>query len=264
MSSAPGLKFSDIGKGPSLILLHGFCESRLIWKDFAKNLSLNYRVICIDLPGFGESMLDQDEDVTVEYYAHKVYDTLQELRLGKFIMAGHSLGGYITLAFAEKYPDLLKGFILFHSSAFADNDERKAGRNKTIEFIRKNGSKSFGLILVPPLFTVHNQEAMKDTVEMLTSIASTTPAASIIAASEAMRDRKDRTDVLKNTDHPVLFIIGKEDTAVPLEINLRQCHLPARSFACFLSGTAHMGMFEKPRETLDTIKGFIDICQKKD
>lgn len=261
MGTSKGLSYTDMGKGPVLILIHGFCESKKIWEKFQHELSLDYRVICIDLPGFGASPL-LVEKTSMEYYADAIYETLPDLGTGKFVMAGHSLGGYVMLAFAEKYPELIKGLALFHSSALADKDDRKANRNKTIEFIRKHGSRAFAPTLIPTLFTEASKIRFRVIVETLTEVAAQTSEASIIAASEAMRDRPDRTIVLKNTTRPVLFIIGKEDMAIPLETSLQQCHIPSQSLAYFLADAAHMGMFEKEQETLEIMRDFVDLCQK--
>jgi pimeloyl-ACP methyl ester carboxylesterase len=261
MNKSPELSFSDTGKGPVLILIHGFCESKELWKDFQTELSLNNRVICIDIPGFGKSPLNNSEP-TLEYYADKIFEVIHHLHLGKVVMAGHSLGGYITLAFAEKYTSFLKGIVLFHSSAYADDDDKRANREKTIDFVKQHGAAAYGPVLIPSLFTTENQIRLKEVIHQLIDVVSETSPEGIIAASRAMKNRKDRINVLKTLDKPVLFFIGKKDKTIPLELSLQQCHLPEKSIACFLSDTAHMGMFESPVITMETLSNFVKQCQK--
>jgi pimeloyl-ACP methyl ester carboxylesterase len=189
--------------------------------------------------------------------ADKVHDTLLHLNIDKCAMIGHSLGGYVTLAFAEKYEANLKGIGLFHSSAFPDSPEKRKNRNKTAEFVERNGSEAFSQSFVPSLFYEPNLERFKDTVSWLKTIAANTPSESIIAATKAMRDRKNRIDVLKKIKVPVLFIIGEEDKAVPLDASLEQAAFPAKAVKHILSDTAHMGMFEKKEETLKIVEDFL-------
>jgi pimeloyl-ACP methyl ester carboxylesterase len=262
MGRSTTLSYSDTGQGPAVVLIHGYCESQEIWKPFAEALSGSCRVICLDVPGFGASPLDSEE-TSMEYYADQVHETLMALNIHTCVMAGHSLGGYIMLAFEERFSECLNGMVLFHSSAFPDSEEKKADRNKTIEFIKKNGSKAFAQVLIPTLFTPANLNLFKDTVSELIRIAGNTVAKGIIAATKAMRDRQDRTKILAGAQKPVLFVIGKEDKAVPLEASLKQCHLPAESIAYFLSDTAHMGMIEKFPETLGIFMDFVDLCHSK-
>jgi pimeloyl-ACP methyl ester carboxylesterase len=251
------LHYTESGRGKTLVLIHGFCESNEIWKKFQLRLSQKYRVICPDLPGFGKSPL-KVKDIGVAYYAEMLKELLSFLNVEQCCMIGHSLGGYVTLAFAEKYSSMLNSFGLFHSTAFADNIEKKESRNKTIQFIEKHGVEMFAQSFVAPLFYTENRAWLKKEIAFMTSVASASSKEGVIEATKAMRDRQDRTSVLKNTNLPVLFIIGKEDTAVPLEKSLEQCHLPGNSTTHFLKDTSHMGMFERPDDIIRAIEQFMD------
>lgn len=258
MVSNTPLSYVEKGQGPVIVFIHGFCESKLLWSDFVDFISPSARVVTLDLPGFGDTPLDQKE-VTMEYYADKVHQLLQSLNISKCCIVGHSLGGYVALAFAEIYEQMLNGLVLFHSSVYEDAPEKKENRNKTIDFVRKNGTLPFVSTLIPSLFYSPNKERLKDLVDLTTSIASRTLPEGIIAASEAMRDRKDRADLVQRLSIPVLFIIGKEDAAVPIEKSLQQCHLAKNSIAYFLGETGHMGMFEKREETQQMVKAFVNM-----
>jgi pimeloyl-ACP methyl ester carboxylesterase len=250
------------GTGPALVFLHGFCESKAIWQDFVTPLTADYRVILIDLPGFGGNDAPRD-DYSMESGAAAVQQVLADLQLEKSLVIGHSMGGYVALALAEKYPQLLAGLVLFHSSALADTEEKKDNRNKTIAFIHKQGVDKFMDTFVAPLFYEGNREAKKDAIALLTQIGKQSPEPAILGALAGMRDRQDRSQVLKTVDFPVMIIAGKQDPAVALEQTLQQCHLPQESHTLFLDQTGHMGMFEKPRETLLALQGFATRCFAK-
>jgi len=252
------LAYTDSGAGIPLVLIHGFCESKSIWQEFESELFSHFRVISLDLPGFGES--PQLPLTTIETFADAVNGLLLELSIKKCVLVGHSLGGYVSLAFGEKYPDKLLGLGLFHSTAFADPEEKKQNRNKTIEFLKVNGVPAFIEPFVPGLFYPKYRKNHATAIHKLIEIGLGTSALSIIATTEAMRDRIDRTSVLKSLDVPVLFIVGKNDNAVPLESSLLQISLAKTTHVLILDETAHMGMFERKKETLDFLKGFVEAC----
>ncbi|HVD98199.1 MAG TPA: alpha/beta hydrolase [Cytophagaceae bacterium] len=253
------LEYNDSGNGFPLILIHGFCESRELWKYCEKPLASHYRVIIPDLPGFGESRLEAS-DISIDYHAEQIKHLLDALRIEQCIMIGHSLGGYVTLAFAEKYENRLKGFGLFHSTAFADSEERKENRNKTIAFIEKYGVATFAQSFVPPLFSLRNRERLKSEIEDLVRIAASSSEAGVIETTIAMRDRPDRTSVLKNANVPVLLVVGKKDGTIPLEKNLEQCHLAKHSIVHFIQDAGHMGMIENKEEAQKILQSFAGFC----
>ncbi len=242
----------------TLVFLHGFCESKALWNDLISKLPEKFNCVALDLPGFGENLAPVD-DYSMEAMAEAVHAELKQRHIKKCILVGHSLGGYVSLAFAEKYPKMLQGMCLFHSSALADTEEKKAARNKTIEFVKKHGVELFMASFVAPLFAPENRDKCKKDIDKMVKIGQATPEESIIKGLRAMRDRKKRLKVLKEATFPVLFIAGKEDGAVPLEATLEQCHLPGNSTTVFLGGTAHMGMFERPYETRKSLEKFAEL-----
>jgi pimeloyl-ACP methyl ester carboxylesterase len=253
------LEYNDTGNGFPLVLLHGFCESRELWKYCEKELAIHFRVIAPDLPGFGESRLE-DPEASMEYFADKVKELLDSLKISQCVMVGHSLGGYITLAFAERYESCLKGFGLFHSTAFADSEERKENRNKTITFIEKHGVPAFAQSFVAPLFSLRNRELLRTEIQDLIRIAASSSEHGVIETTKAMRDREDRTSVLKNSTVPVLFVAGKRDGTIPLEKSLEQCHLAKHSIVHFLSEAGHMGMIENKAEAIKILRNYTNFC----
>ena len=144
--------YQSEGRGLTVVFLHGFGEDSRVWEDFTADLlEENYRVVVIDLPGQGKS--ETLEEMTVENMAEAVAAVVNKLQLELFVLIGHSMGGYVSLAFAEKYPQLLAGLSLFHSHPYADSDEKKANRQRSIEFVRDNGTVIFIKQLLPKLFS---------------------------------------------------------------------------------------------------------------
>ncbi|MFN3404553.1 MAG: alpha/beta fold hydrolase [Cytophagaceae bacterium] len=262
MKKQSSVKYTLSGKGPAVVLIHGFCESKDIWKDYHQQLQNKYTIITPDLPGFGESPL-QHSEVSIEYFADQIHELLMSLQVENIIMIGHSLGGYVTLAYAEKYPHMLKGFGLFHSTAFADSEDKKINRDRTIDFIKKHGVAPFAESFVEPLFFMRNRKHLEKQILLMKEQTKNTSQESIISTTIAMRDRIDRTEVLKKASCPVLFIVGKEDGPVPLNKSLEQCYLPIQSVVHFFSECGHMGMYEKKEETLMAVNQFIELCLKK-
>lgn len=255
------LAYSDLGEGSPVVLLHGFCENKLIWQSTASILAKNRRIICVDLPGFGESPSEGKFDM--EYMADKLNELLQKLKITQYILIGHSMGGYVSLAYVEKYPEKLKGLGLFHSTSFPDDAEKKKKRNATVKLIREKGTTAFADIFTPSLFSEGNKIKLADQIHFWTQIAAETPEKTIIGSTKAMRDRKDRRKILEKLTVPILFVAGKDDIAVPLERTLTECSLPTDVTMHIFSDTGHMGFIEKEKESILILKHFIDYCLMK-
>lgn len=176
-------------------------------------------------------------------------------------MTGHSMGGYVALAFAEKYSELLKGICMFHSTALPDSEEKKRDRDRTINIVKKD-SMTFIRAVIPNLFAPANKEKYKVEIDELIASASQMPTQGIIATLEGMKIRKDRTQVLKDVNVPVLIISGKQDTAVPFDRLLPQLALPKHCEALILDNVGHTGFIEAKDETLNVLFNFAASCQR--
>jgi pimeloyl-ACP methyl ester carboxylesterase len=250
----PDIAYSDMGSGNPVILLHGFCESKEMWEFFQKNLSSNYRVLCPDLPGFGDSPLPEKK-VTISSVSVALRDWITDLNLPNAVVIGHSLGGYVCLGLAALIEERIKGIGLFHSTAFADSEEKLGVRNRTITFLKKFGTEPFVNSFLPQLFPVTKHEELKEVIHTLLMRARTIPPETLMAYTEAMRDRPDRRDLLEAFSGKKFFIAGELDTAVSLENSRENSTLVSHYLE--LKETGHMGMFEKPNETLDYIEHFL-------
>jgi pimeloyl-ACP methyl ester carboxylesterase len=255
--SDSSLAYVEAGQGLPIVLLHGFCETKEIWKSFMEPLSKKFRVIAVDLPGFGENP-PLFKPVTIADIAEQIYNFVHDMGLDKVVMIGHSMGGYVSLAFAEKFPMRLAGLGLFHSTAYSDNAEKKHARDKTIEFIERYGTEEFVDEFVPPLFFEGRKKDLKEEIKMVIEMGKNTSKMSVIEAIRAMRDRKDRTKVLEKIACPVLFIVGKNDIAVNFSSSVNQFWLPAYSTVHILNNTGHMGMLERSAETCLMVEHFVE------
>lgn len=251
------LNYTVKGQGMPIVFIHGFCESLQIWESFSPTFESNFQVIYIDLPGHGKSK-GLGYETSVDKMAFQVKETLNSLNIKKALLVGHSLGGYVTIAFADMFPEMLLGICFFHSSAFEDTPEKKENRNKTMDYVEKHGVDAFSIPFVPGLFFHKHREQLKEHIDFATQIARKMNKEDIINTIRAMRDRKDRAHVLEEIQVPVAFIVGKEDSAVPLNKSLEQCALAPKSQVLFLGETSHMGMFERKTDCQTFLKGFLD------
>jgi len=242
------------GRGPCLVLLHGFLESQNIWNDYSVELSKHFKLITIDLPGHGKTE-NISEVHTMELMAEIVKELLDRLQIKEYVVIGHSMGGYVALAFAEMFSEGTKGFGVFHSHALADSTEAKINRGRAIQVVREN-HKDFISSFIPDLFTLRNQERFAEEIKELQAESRQMEKEGIIAALSGMRQRTDKLKLLKNTKVPVLFIIGKKDPRTPLDVMNEQISLPQHSEVLILDQVAHMGFLEAKNTCLSFIKDF--------
>lgn len=243
-----------------LVLLHGFCEDSSVWSSILPKLR-KLRVVRIDLPGFGGS--DQPLAPGMEGYAEAACAVLNELGIGQCVLAGHSMGGYTALAFAQKYPERLAGLALVHSHPFEDSPERKENRFRGIDMLRSGKKDLYVAQLFPGLFAPDFARAHTEILESLVRQGRRQPEAGIIAALEGMIDRADHADTLKTAPCPVLLLGGELDSIVPPDWLYRVAHLPEIAEIHILPGVGHMGMFEAPDNTAEILIRFYRFCESR-
>jgi pimeloyl-ACP methyl ester carboxylesterase len=244
------------GAGKPVVLIHGFAEDHDVWKHQVEELSKHCLLILPDLPGSGRS--DTVTGISIEGMADTVKQVLDAEGIAKVIVIGHSMGGYIALALAEKHAGMLDALGLFHSSSYADTEEKKATRRKSIEFIQSHGSHAFLNQSSPNLFSPETRTNKPDMVTTLTEQYKNFDPAALTTYYEAMMQRPDRTAVLKSFEKPVLFVIGKHDSAVPFAHSLEQSKFPQLSFIHILQHSAHMGMWEEEKKANSILVNFIN------
>ena len=230
------------GKKP-LVLLHGFMENTTIWDEMEAHLSKDFTLIKIDLPGHGKSKVYQ-EIHTVELMAEKVKEVIDALKLEKINLLGHSLGGYVSLAFAEKFPEILESMTSFFSTTLADDDEKKQIRRRSIAVIDEN-FETFVKTSIPNLFSNNEKDILEGKIELAKNIAKSTDKEGVKAAQLGMAERPDRTEILENLDAKILIIAGKYDNAVKTE-NLLKIIPEKTNIKTYVLDCGHNGHWEKP------------------
>ncbi|MES2373198.1 MAG: alpha/beta hydrolase [Bacteroidota bacterium] len=254
---AANIFYSVYGKGKPVILLHGFGEDSSIWNEQVIFLKEHCQLIVPDLPGSGGSSLLTPDFVSIADYADCIHALLTHENISSCILLGHSMGGYITLAFAEKYPSLLTAFGLIHSTAFADSEEKKKTREKSITLIEEYGSMAFLKNTIPNLFGAKFKSEHPGKVTALVEAGAAFSKKALQQYTRAMMLRPDRTHVLLSNRLPVIFVIGTEDIAAPLADVIKQASLPNISYIHVLQGIGHMGMWEAPEKLNQQLLTFL-------
>ncbi len=250
------LTYSIEGNGDAVVLVHGLAEDHTVWQQQTRFLSAHYRVIVPDLPGSGGSALLAH--TSMESLANAVKTVLDAEIIPQAVLIGHSMGGYVTLAFAEKFPGSLKAFGLFNSTAYADSDDKKAARTRNIDFIGTHGTHEFLKQATPGLFSQDTKAASSAMVEELIERYRNFSPLSLMAYNQAMMDRPDRTAMLAQLNGPVLFVMGKQDAGIPLQQSLEQAYLADIEYICVLERSGHMGFIEEPDRSNAQLKKFLD------
>lgn len=236
------------------MLLHGFGETGAVWEAQWQALR-GFWLLVPDLPGSGRSA--PIADMSMEGLAQAIHGLLKNLGIEQCVFIGHSMGGYVGLAFWEKYGNMLAGFGLFHSTTFADSAEKKAAREKGIQFMEKNGAWPFLQTSVPALYSPATRENNPGLIASHLETVKDATAATLAAYYRSMMQRPDRSGLLQQNKIPVLFVLGRHDTAVPLQDGLQQAHLPAEAHVHLLEASGHMGMREEAEKSNGLLLEFL-------
>lgn len=250
--------FSDTGKGRTVVLLHGFLGSHKIWESTIKDLSKTYRVIALDLPGHGQTACFGYAH-SMELMANCVKAVLDKLKIKKTVLIGHSMGGYVALAFADLFPDHLNGLCLYHSTAYADSKEKKADRLRAITAVKANRNL-FTRNTIKNLFAAKNLKYLKKEISFANEIAKKTSKEGIAAALHGMRDRTARDIILNLVKYPVMMVIGEHDNVLPHEQLLEQAKKLKNGTVLYLEHDGHFGFLESPRDSNKKLRKFLRLC----
>lgn len=248
--------YSDRGRGDCILLIHGYLESSDIWENFASRLAEKFRVISVDLPGHGESSVFGSYH-TMEFMAEAIRELVTGLNLNRVFITGHSLGGYVALAFAELFPGLLSGFCLFHSHPFADSPEAVAKREREKEIVRAGKKFLMYPDNVAMMFAEENAGRLPDALRRSQEIAAAIPDEGIIAVLEGMIRRPSRLTVVEEGISPMLWILGRKDRYISCEEVLSKVRLPAGSKAEILEDSGHLGFVEEEDRSLKILSDFV-------
>jgi pimeloyl-ACP methyl ester carboxylesterase len=247
------ISFTDQGKGTAVVLLHGFLENQTMWDVFLPELSKKHRVITVDLLGHGKTEC-LGYIHTMEDQADMLFALFLHLKIRKVVLVGHSMGGYVALAFAELYPDHMKGLFLQNSTSRADSDERKINRDRAVVCVKQNYS-SFVSMSIANLFSEDNRERLADEIEKVKEQALKTPLQGIVAALEGMKIRKDREVILHFAPYPIHLVLGQKDGVLIYEENTDQIEGTQVKLTTFPDG--HMSHVENQKELLKVLIDFL-------
>lgn len=248
------ISFTDSGEGTAVVLLHGFLENKKMWTEYVDLFSKKNRVITIDLLGHGESdSLGYVHEM--EENANVVNHVLEHLKIEKAIILGHSMGGYVGLAFAELYPEKILKLVLQNSTSKEDSEEKKLNRTRAIKAVKQNYI-SFVSLAAANLFSENNRTRLTQEIEKVKTEALKTPLQGIIASLEGMKIRKDREWLLKENRFPVLLILGKKDPVLNYEESLSQTQNTSVKLVSFEDG--HMSQIENKDELKSVLVNFFE------
>ncbi|MCX6318535.1 MAG: alpha/beta hydrolase [Bacteroidetes bacterium] len=247
--------YTVTGTGKPVILLHGFGEDSTVWRYQVPALAEKFRLILPDLPGSGSSPIT--DDMSIEGLAEAVHSIIHEEEIDACPVIGHSMGGYVALALAEKYYNHVSALGLFHSTSYADSEEKKAGRLKSIAFIEQHGAFEFLKTATLNLFSQQTKDEKPGLIDEQMGLLHNFSASALVKYYQAMMARPDRSAVLKNALIPVLFVIGKYDGAVSPADNLQQSHMPKKSYIHILANSGHIGMLEESVKSTRILEEFL-------
>jgi len=244
------INFSSTGKGKVIVLLHGFLEDISMWKDIIPELEKKNRVITIDLLGHGKTPC-LGYIHTMDEQAKMVHVVLKKLRLLKYMLIGHSMGGYVALAYAKLFPKPVKGLCLLNSTFIADDNEKQRLRLRANKMAQDN-FKNIVRLSFTNLFSESSRIAFKEEINDALQIALKTPVQGYIAAQEGMRVRKDFTKAFAKIKIKKAIILGKKDTLIDPEMMF--CFAQEHQIDFHLLSEGHMSHIENKDSLLLVLK----------
>lgn len=248
------LSYSLAGKGEALIFLHGFLGDRTIWDNFVEHFQSKFLIVTIDLPGHGNSPINQDI-IEMKDSARLVAKVLQKENIGSAHLIGHSMGGYVCLAFAQLFPDKIKSVTLFNSTARADSEQKQVDRLKAVQVFDLRPSV-FINEAIRNLFYIRNLVRFDKEVESLVAIAQKTTIKGAQSSLKGMRLREDLVDWLGTQSFPKLYIAGKHDTTILYETIKEQIPITGAKLKT-LNNSGHMGFIEEEIICIKAIEDFL-------
>ncbi|SFD63612.1 alpha/beta fold hydrolase [Spirosoma endophyticum] len=232
---------------PVLCLIHGHGVDASIWDGIYADLVSDAQVL---KPDFARLTNHK----TIEAYAEDLYARLQSAQVSSVVLVGHSMGGYMALAFAEQHPEMVQGLILYHSTATADDEKRKEIRRQTIDELKAQGTVPFIQKQLPKMVaTTYPSEKTQVLIDRFLDL----PVDALIAGVEAIAGRPDRTNVLRTAQFPILLVLGREDQLMPFEKTAQQAELSDKITVTPIENAGHLSMVEQPEAAIQAIRSFI-------
>ena len=258
MAGPVALHIADSGKGDKcVVLLHGYLESMYVWDDFVPLLTPNVRVITVDIPGHGISQV-LGEVHTMEMIANILRDMLDALGIEKCTMVGHSMGGYISLAFCARHAERLEGLVLLSSSPNPDTDLKKDNRRREIALVKAGKKDALARVAPEAGFAEQNRRRLKSYIDDLVEQVHITEDEGIIALLGGMIERVDQNQMLRECGVRQLFIMGRHDGYIPVEAAEEFIARNPQAEVAWLENSGHMGFIEEPEACAEALLDFIE------
>lgn len=254
------MAYTDVGSGPSVVLLHGYPFNRSMWREQVDSLSANYRVIAPDLNGLGETSVSL-ESATMDEMAQTVAALLDELEIKRVTLGGLSMGGYVALAFYHRFQFRVRALILADTRSQADTTEARQGREQQAGKILKEGMSSITDDFLKKVLTPATLSEKPEIVGRVRAMILATKPQGAAAALRGMASRRDQTDFLPDIIAPTLIIVGGEDRLTP-PVDAELMHREIRgSHLEIIEGASHLSNLERPIEFNRALKDFLDALQ---
>lgn len=249
------ISYTDVGSGACIFLLHGYLEAADIWEDFLPRLSTRFRVLSMDIPGHGSSGCWGREH-SMQELAASVKSILDKEGINKVVLLGHSMGGYICMEFASRYPDRLHAYVLFHSTCFADTDEKKLNRDREISLILCGRKKQIVNVNIPKAFADSNVEKLEKEIRRCQDLAMRNEDEGIVALLNGMKNRADHSKTLSDSSLPLLLIGGEKDNYIPMDVFNKLTGMAPHASVLYLAESGHMGFIEEPESSAKALVDF--------
>ena len=257
MAGSTALHIADSGVGEKcVVLLHGYLESMYVWDDFAPLLTPSVRVITVDIPGHGISEV-KGEVHTMEMVADVLHQMLKSLEIERVTMVGHSMGGYVALAFCARYPEQLDGLVLLSSTPNPDTEAKRENRRREIALVRAGKKDALARVAPEAGFAEQNRRRLRSYIDDLTECVHITEDDGIVALLGGMMERVDQNEMLRKSAVPQLFILGKKDGYIPVEVAEEIVTNHPQAQVAWLEESGHMGFIEEPEACAEALLKFV-------
>jgi len=248
---------SDSEKGDKcVVLLHGYLESLRVWDDFVGLLTDKVRVVAIDIPGHGRSSNIAPVH-TMELMADVVAGVLDALQIDKVTLVGHSMGGYISLAFCAAYAERLEGLVLLSSSPNPDTELKRENRRREIALVKAGKKDMLARVAPEAGFAEMNRDSLRRYINNLVEQVHITDDEGIVALLGGMIERKDQNEMLRNSRVRQLFIMGTHDGYIPVEAAQEFIAKNPQAKVAWLDKSGHMGFIEEPEACATALLEFV-------
>ncbi|MFR9503456.1 MAG: alpha/beta hydrolase [Rikenellaceae bacterium] len=260
MAGPTPLHLCDSGSGEScVVLLHGYLESMLVWDSFVPLLYKEVRVITVDLPGHGISVVNGDCH-TMEFLADTLHEALTELGIERCTMVGHSMGGYAALAFCKKYPEQLDALVLLSSTPNGDTEEKRTNREREIKLLAAGKKEALSAVAPAAGFAEQNRHRLAPYIDDLRDQVMITEDEGILALLRGMMEREDQNEMLRSSNVAQYFIFGRKDGYIPVGVAEQIAAEHPQAKVIWLEESGHMGFIEEPAKCAEAI---IDIASQQ-